>query len=65
MKCADTGFIQAFLDGECKDYDRERFISHMEQCAECRQQMEELLALEEWTQQTMEQGFFRPTVGER
>lgn len=61
MKCADTGFIQTFLDGECGHQDRERFLAHLERCAECRQQMEELSALEEWTRQTMELEFFRPT----
>lgn len=60
MKCADTGFIQSFLDGECGHEKSVQFIAHMEGCAVCSKQLEELAALDSWTRETMEQELFRP-----
>lgn len=57
MNCADTGFIQSFLDGECSPNDREQFLLHLEQCDQCRAQLDELSMLDSWTHEKMEQIF--------
>ncbi|MED1781226.1 zf-HC2 domain-containing protein [Brevibacillus fortis] len=57
MKCADTGFIQAFLDGECGQKESEQFLLHMEQCEQCRDDLDELSALDSWTREKMEHVF--------
>lgn len=62
MKCADEGFIQSYLDGECGHEESQTFAAHLEQCSQCRRLMEELSALEEWTRQTME-AEFRASAG--
>ena len=61
MKCADTGFMQSFLDGECGLQESERFIAHLETCTECSKQLEALSVLDSWTQRTLKQQLFRPT----
>ncbi|MFP3389966.1 anti-sigma factor family protein [Brevibacillus sp. SIMBA_040] len=61
MKCADTGFMQSFLDGECGLQESERFIAHLETCTECSEQLEALSALDSWTRGTLKQQLFRPT----
>jgi len=61
MKCADTGFMQSFLDGECGLQKSERFIAHLETCMECSEQLEALSVLDSWTQRTLKQQLFRPT----
>jgi len=61
MKCADTGFMQSFLDGECGLQESERFIAHLETCTECSEQLEALSVLDSWTQRTLKQQLFRPT----
>ncbi|EJL28163.1 anti-sigma factor [Brevibacillus sp. BC25] len=57
MKCADTGFIQAFLDGECSSKESEQFLLHLEYCETCRTQLDELSALDSWTREKMEHAF--------
>lgn len=57
MKCADTGFIQAFLDGECSSKESEQFLLHLEYCVTCRTQLDELSALDSWTREKMEHAF--------
>ncbi|GED69155.1 hypothetical protein BRE01_28570 [Brevibacillus reuszeri] len=61
MKCADAGFIQSFLDGECSLQESEQFMAHLESCTECSKQLEELSALDSWTRRALEQQLFRPT----
>ncbi|MGG1663591.1 zf-HC2 domain-containing protein [Brevibacillus sp. NRS-1366] len=61
MSCATTGFIQAFLDGECGVSESEQFIAHVEHCDICCKQMVDLSALDTWTREKMEQELFRPT----
>jgi anti-sigma factor RsiW len=34
--------IQLYLDGELEDFDRREFLAHLENCAACRQEKEEL-----------------------
>ncbi|NRS19321.1 zf-HC2 domain-containing protein [Brevibacillus sp. HB1.4B] len=57
MKCADTGFIQAFLDGECSSKESEQFLLHLDYCETCRTQLDELSALDSWTREKMEHAF--------
>ncbi|MFF0827821.1 anti-sigma factor family protein [Brevibacillus sp. NPDC003359] len=57
MKCADTGLIQAFLDGECSSKESEQFLLHLEYCETCRTQLDELSALDNWTREKMEHAF--------
>ncbi|MGG4456133.1 anti-sigma factor family protein [Brevibacillus porteri] len=57
MKCADTGFIQAFLDGECSSKESEQFLLHLENCETCRTQLDELSALDSWTREKIEHAF--------
>ncbi|GEC92258.1 anti-sigma factor family protein [Brevibacillus brevis] len=57
MKCADTGFVQAFLDGECSSKESEQFLLHLEYCGTCRTQLDELSALDSWTREKMEHAF--------
>ncbi|WP_429843460.1 anti-sigma factor family protein [Brevibacillus sp. FIR094] len=61
MKCADTGFIQAFLDGECSSKESEQFLLHLENCETCRTQLDELSALDSWTREKMEEHAFSET----
>ncbi|UKK99729.1 anti-sigma factor family protein [Brevibacillus brevis] len=57
MKCADTGFIQAFLDGECSSKESKQFLLHLEYCETCRTRFDELSALDSWTGEKMEHAF--------
>lgn len=57
MKCADTGFIQAFLDGECSSKESKQFLLHLEYCETCRTRLDELSALDSWTGEKMEHAF--------
>ncbi|ATF14842.1 hypothetical protein A616_23615 [Brevibacillus brevis X23] len=57
MKCADTGFIQAFLDGECSSKESEQFLLHLDYCETCRTQLDELSELDNWTREKMEHAF--------
>ncbi|GED57440.1 zf-HC2 domain-containing protein [Brevibacillus formosus] len=57
MKCADTGFVQAFLDGECSSKESKQFLLHLEYCETCRTQLDELSALDSWTREKMEHAF--------
>lgn len=57
MKCVDTGFIQAFLDGECSSKESKQFLLHLEYCETCRIQLDELSALDSWTREKMEHAF--------
>lgn len=57
MKCVDTGFIQAFLDGECSSKESKQFLLHLEYCETCRIQLDELSALDSWTREKIEHAF--------
>ncbi|MBW5470160.1 zf-HC2 domain-containing protein [Brevibacillus formosus] len=57
MKCADKGFVQAFLDGECSSKESEQFLLHLEYCETCRTQLDELSALDSWAREKMEHAF--------
>ncbi|ASJ55122.1 hypothetical protein BP422_17135 [Brevibacillus formosus] len=57
MKCVDTGFIQAFLDGECSSKESKQFLLHLEYCETCRTQLDELSALDSWTREKMDYAF--------
>ncbi|BAH45267.1 hypothetical protein BBR47_42900 [Brevibacillus brevis NBRC 100599] len=63
MKCADTGFIQAFLDGECSSKESKQFLLHLEYCETCRTQLNELSALDSWTREKMEHAFSETNGG--
>ncbi|TKI54277.1 zf-HC2 domain-containing protein [Brevibacillus antibioticus] len=63
MKCADTGFIQAFLDGECSSKESKQFLLHLEYCETCRTQLDELSALDSWTREKMEHAFSETNDG--
>ncbi|OUQ88271.1 hypothetical protein B5G50_11625 [Brevibacillus brevis] len=63
MKCADTGFIQAFLDGECSSKESKQFLLHLEYCETCRTQLDELSALDSWTREKMEHAFSETNGG--
>ncbi|GEB34232.1 MULTISPECIES: anti-sigma factor [Brevibacillus] len=58
MKCADTGFIQAFLDGECEARESEQFRSHLTECEQCRARLDELMALDVWSREQIEADVF-------
>lgn len=60
MKCADEGFIQSFLDGECTSKERESFLLHVKQCERCSRLQSELSALEALTRKTLEKEIFNP-----
>ncbi|NQF15443.1 zf-HC2 domain-containing protein [Brevibacillus sp. HB1.3] len=63
MKCAETGFIQAFLDGECSSKESKQFLLHLEYCETCRTQLNELSALDSWTREKMEHAFSETNGG--
>ncbi|MFA4136504.1 MULTISPECIES: anti-sigma factor [unclassified Brevibacillus] len=63
MKCADTGFIQTFLDGECSSKESKQFLLHLEYCETCRTQLNELSALDSWTREKMEHAFSETNGG--
>ncbi|UIO41135.1 zf-HC2 domain-containing protein [Brevibacillus brevis] len=63
MKCANTGFIQAFLDGECSSKESKQFLLHLEYCETCRTQLDELSALDSWTREKMEHAFSETNGG--
>jgi hypothetical protein len=56
MSCRDTGFMQAFLDGECGREEGQAFAEHLESCGQCRQRLDELMELESWSRAAIEQG---------
>ncbi|MGN7469794.1 zf-HC2 domain-containing protein [Brevibacillus sp. SAFN-007a] len=58
MKCADTGFLQTFLDGECDAQQSERFRVHLAECGQCQARLEELMALDVWTREAIEAHVF-------
>ncbi|MBY0051039.1 anti-sigma factor family protein [Brevibacillus agri] len=58
MKCADTGLIQTFLDGECDAQQSETFRAHLAECEQCQARLEELTALDVWTREKIEAHVF-------
>jgi len=59
VNCADTGLMQAYLDGECSAEVSAQISEHISQCEQCRQLMAELSALAAWTRATLERELFR------
>ncbi|RNB60044.1 zf-HC2 domain-containing protein [Brevibacillus gelatini] len=58
MKCADTGLMQTFLDGECDAQESAQLRAHLEECGQCQALLEELKALDDWSREKIEAHVF-------
>lgn len=51
--CYDSGILQAYLDLEVRDSDREEISEHLANCASCREKMQQLIETQQFTDELL------------